>query len=189
MDTMTTMYVFSARTTRLRSPRPHRSRRTKHLMTSGMAEGRAAGFLLCGDDPVWFANGTNSWGICWRSGLDHAGLVDEHGPAHFRRGLLPRLGFLAEPAHHAQTSDMTHCRAPMPRTTATPTATGEDSVNYPYWEPYALNQEQNYAINISYGLLSPLVQRHLHHCPGLRHRRAQATVYSSSTSPRSTATG
>ena len=138
-DTMTTMYVFD----RANPPSVASAQDIKDdssLMLSAVADGRACpGFLLCGDDLVGFANGLKGYsasdgGVPASHNTDmNLGFgqtfsrtweswVTQHEPLD--------TGHPGAPYHHEASKDW------------------KDTVNFPYWEPYELNSEQNLALNI-----------------------------------------
>jgi hypothetical protein len=149
MDTMTTMYVFDrGNPPSIASAAEIKADKT--LMTSAVAEGRACpGFLLCPDDVVWFANGTNSWSIIGTPGatatthsmnmnLRFGEALNRTWESWLNQHTTPRtnadsLAGLDPPYHHDARNDW------------------KDYVNFPYWEPYALTTQQYTDLGIGYG--------------------------------------
>ncbi|HUW82308.1 MAG TPA: Calx-beta domain-containing protein, partial [Phycisphaerae bacterium] len=126
-DTMCTFYVFT------RGASPHVASGAEcaadhTLITQAVAEGRACpGFLLCGDDPVWYANG-----------MDTLSVLAGPDPSDHSMDMELRTG--ESITRTWESWDDQHC----PPLTGDPPYHHEaqhdwkDTVNFPYWEPYAL---------------------------------------------------
>ena len=145
LDTMTTMYVYT------RDNPPHVASCAEiaadaTLQTAAVAEKRACpGFLLCGDDPVWYSGGLGHWGAGSNTPIaaKWTGAMDIRFGQSFQRTCQswfnqhPPIGTgspagTTPPYHHESNKDW------------------KDTVNFPYWEPYALTSAQSTAINITY---------------------------------------
>ena len=148
-DTMTTMYVFG----RSSPPKVASADAIKAdgtLMTNAPAEGRACpGFLLCPDSASWFANALKSWYVLGDPGstppthsmnmdLRFGDTLDRTCQSWANQYPTPQtdadsIPGVDPPYHHDARNDW------------------KDTVNFPYWEPYALTAEQYAALGIGYG--------------------------------------
>ncbi len=139
LDTMTTYYVWS-RTTPRYIVSMDQVKKDKSLVLNAVAEGRTCpGFLLCGDTPTYFANGSDSWTILKDPG---------DSPTSWSMNMNLRLG---------ETLNRTWESWPHQHTTKSSTPPyhheasrdWKDTVNLPYWEPYSLTSAQSSELGIS----------------------------------------
>ena len=123
-DTMCTFYVFT------RGASPHVASGAEcaadhTLITDAVAEARACpGFLLCGDDPVWYANGMDSLSVLG-------------GPDASNHSMDTDLRIGEAVTRTWETWD-DQCCPGGPHYHHESQYDWKDTVNYPYWEPYAL---------------------------------------------------
>jgi hypothetical protein len=149
-DTMTTMYVFTKNTPQHVASLAEIS--ADHtIMTSAVGDGRACpGYLLCGDDPVWYAgDGQGSGADHWSDGGHNV------SPTNWTGNMDLRLG-----QSFKRTWESWLNQHPTPYTNADSAAGNDppyhheankdwkDTVNIPYWEPYSLTSAQTTALNI-----------------------------------------
>ena len=142
-DTMTTMYVYN-KTGSVASCAQLAADVT--LFNNGAAENRLCpGFLLCGDTIAWYQDAVNHWSDngdgsatpTWTGNMDlrlgqsfkrtwESWLTQRPNPATNSDGATGP----DEPYHHEANKDW------------------KDTVNAPYWEPYALTSAQSTALNV-----------------------------------------
>jgi chitodextrinase len=141
LDTMTTFYVYDRNTPRSLVNMAD-VKADKSLVLNAVAEGRACpGFLLCGDTPEYFANGSDTWQVKATPG-DTATTKSMAMDLRIGEALTRSWESWATqyynyptntpPYHHEAANDW------------------KDTVNLPYWEPYKLDSAGNAAIGITY---------------------------------------
>ncbi len=142
IDTMCTYYVYDRGNPR--SLACEADVKADHtLVMNAVAEGRACpGFLLCGDTPDYFATGADTWQVKATPG---------DTPTIFSTNMDIRMGEALKRTCESWLNQW-------PSTSTTPPYHHEaandwkDTVNLPYWEPYAMNTAQNATIGITYSM-------------------------------------
>ncbi len=181
-DTMTTMYVFT------KGASPHVAccaeiSADHTIMTSAVADGRACpGFLLCGDDPVWYAGDGNGSGCDhWSDGGHTVSPTNWNGNMDLRYGQAFKRTWESWVNEH-----------PTPYTDADSTPGNDppyhheankdwkDYVNLPYWEPYQISSAYSATLPIP---MLPTYRRWANGtdtlAPDFRSAGYQAMLYSS----------
>jgi hypothetical protein len=137
LDTMTTYYVYD-RNTPPSLVNMADVKADKSLVLDAVAEGRACpGFLLCGDTPTYFANGSDTWKLKSDPG-NHATTKSMNMELPMGQSLVRTCeSWVTQhvntnpPYHHESQHDW------------------KDTVNILYWEPYLLDTAGNAAIGIT----------------------------------------
>ena len=139
-DTMCTYYVYN-RSTPANIASMAEVKTDKNLVLNAVAEGRACpGFLLCGDTPSYFANGSDTWTVLGDPGdwpttksMSQTLRIGEGIKRTCESWATQFTNNTTAPYHHEAVNDW------------------KDTVNLPYWEPYKYDSTQNSAVGISYG--------------------------------------
>lgn len=149
LDDMTTMYVYT-RTTPRHIASLAEIAAAGTLVQTAVAEGRSCpGLLLCGDSPSWYDT----------SAATASGSDETLAPTTWSPNMDLRVGqsfkrtwesWLNE--HPTSTKDADSITGNDPPYHHEANKDYKDTVNLPYWEPYALNSTQDAALNIGHSV-------------------------------------
>ncbi len=136
-DTMTTMYLYNRANPR-RVASCTEVQADNSLMLNAVAENRTCpGFLLCGDDPGWYADALNHWGDSGDGAATPlwTGNMDLRLGQSFERTWQAWQNEYPTPHSDADGGNIAGPDAPYHHECQ---QDWQDYVNWPYWEPYGV---------------------------------------------------